>query len=239
MTSDVRIAFRQLRKSPGFAITAIVTLALGIGANAVVFSVLNAIVLRPVNVPHAQNLFLVRRSKYPSQPYPDYLALRDRNRSFESMTTYNIVGPVGIDTGGNPSTGWPYIVGGNYFDTLAVQPHIGRFFHAADEQGAGSAPYIVLSYAYWNAHFHGDAGVIGRTVRVNKQQLIIIGVAQPAFRGTELFFAPAFWLPMAQQPAVEGYDRLKNRANHSGFVFGRLKAGVTPTQATEDLNVLA
>jgi predicted permease len=239
MTSDLRIALRQLKKSPGFAITAIVTLALGIGANAVVFSVLNAIVLRPVNVPSAQNLFMVQRSKYPSQSYPDYLDLRDRNRSFESMATYNIVGPVGIDTGGNASTAWPYIASGNYFDALGVQPHIGRFFHAADEQGAGSAPYIVLSYAYWNAHFHGDAGVIGRTVQVNKHQLTIIGVAQPAFRGTELFFAPAFWIPMAQQPAVEGYDRLKNRANHSGFVIGRLKSGVSSAQATEDLNVLA
>ena len=88
MSSDLKYAIRQLAKSPGFALTAIVTLALGIGANAVVFSVLNALVLRPVNVPHAQNLYMVQRFQYPSQSYPDYLDLRDRNRTFESMMSY-------------------------------------------------------------------------------------------------------------------------------------------------------
>ena len=236
MTNDLRIAFRQLRKSPGFTVTAIVTLALGIGANAVVFSVLNAVVLRPVNVPNAQSLYMLQRDKYPSQSYPDYLDLRDRNRSFESVATYNIVGPVGIDTGGNPSTAWPYLASGNYFDTLGIQPHLGRFYHAADEKGANSAPYVVLSYAYWRGHFHEDAGVVGRTVSVNKRQLTIIGVAPPGFRGTELFFAPAFWIPMVEQPTILGYDALKERGNHSAFVIGRIKPGVSTAQAAEDLN---
>ena len=165
MTSDLKIAFRKLWKSPGFAVTAILTLALGIGANAVVFSVLNAVVLQPVNVPNAQNLYMVQRFQYPSQSYPDYLDLRDRNRTFESMVAYDIVGPVGVDTGGNPSTAWPYLASGNYFDALGIQPYLGRFFHAADEKGANSAPYVVLSYAYWHRHFHDDASVVGRAVR--------------------------------------------------------------------------
>ena len=135
MLSDVRYAMRQLRKSPGFAVTAILTLALGIGANAVVFSVLNALVLRPVNVPHAQNLYMVQRFQYPSQSYPDYLDLRDRNRTFESLVGFNIIGPVGVDTGGNPSTAWPYLASGNYFDALGIKPYLGRFFHASDEHG--------------------------------------------------------------------------------------------------------
>ena len=181
MTNDLRIAFRQLRKSPGFTVTAIVTLALGIGANAVVFSVLNAVVLRPVNVPNAQSLYMLQRDKYPSQSYPDYLDLRDRNRTFESLAMYNIVGPVGMDTGGNPSTAWPYLASGNYFDALGIQPHLGRFYHAADEKGPNSAPYVVLSYAYWRGHFHDDAGVVGRTVQINKRQFTIIGVAPPGF----------------------------------------------------------
>ncbi len=238
MTTDLKIAFRQLRKSPGFAVTAIVTLALGIGANAVVFSVLNAVVLRPVNVPNAQNLYMVQRSRFPSQSYPDYVDLRDRNRTFESVMMYQIMGPVGVDTGGSPSTAWPYLASGNYFDALGIQPYLGRFYHATDEKGPGSAPYVVLSYAYWHGHFHGDAGVVGRTVQVNKHQLTIIGVAPPAFRGTELFFAPAMWIPMVEQPTVEGYDQLKQRGNHNGFVVGRLKPGVTTAQATEDLNTL-
>ena len=235
---DLRIALRQLRKSPGFAVTAILTLALGIGANAVVFSVLNALVLRPVNVPHPQNLYMVQLSQDASQSYPDYVDLRDKNRTFESMVTFSIMGPVGVDAGGNPSTAWPYLASGNYFDALGIQPYLGRFFHAADEKGANSAPYVVLSYAYWHGHFHDDAGVVGRMVGINKHQLTIIGVAPPAFRGTELFFAPAMWIPIVEQPAVEGYDELNQRGDHSDFVVGRLKPGVTPVQATEDLNAL-
>ncbi|MGA3047253.1 MAG: ABC transporter permease [Terracidiphilus sp.] len=239
MTNDVRIALRQLRKSPGFAITAILTLALGIGANAVVFSVLNALVLRPVNVPHAQNLYMVQRAQFPSQSYKDYVDLRDRNRTFESMVAYEIVGPVGVDTGGNPSTAWPYLASGNYFDALGIQPYLGRFFHAADEHGENSAPYVVLSYAYWHGHFHGDPGMVGRSVQINKHTLTIIGVAPPQFRGTELFFAPGLWIPMVEQPTVEGHNSLQYRGDHSEFAVGRLKPGITSAQATADLNTLA
>jgi predicted permease len=238
MTNDLKVAIRKLAKSPGFAVTAILTLALGIGANAVVFSVLNALVLRPIDVPNAQNLNMVQRFKFPSQSYPDYVDLRDRNRTFDSMVMYSILGPVGVDTGGNPTTTWPYLASGNYFDALGIQPYLGRFYHAADEHGANSAPYVVLSYAYWHGHFHGDAGMVGRTVQINKHQLTIIGVAPPSFRGTELFFAPSMWIPMVEQPTIEGFDELVQRGNHSAFVIGRLKPGVTVAQGTADLNAI-
>jgi predicted permease len=236
MTSNLTIALRQLRKSPGFALTAILTLALGIGANAVVFSVLNAVVLHPVHVPNSENLYMVQRFQNPSHSYPDYKDLRDRNRSFDSLMMTNIIGPVGVNSGGNPSTAWPYLASGNYFDALGIQPYMGRFFHAADEHGANSAPYVVLSYAYWHGHFQADAGIVGRTVEINKHQFTIIGVAQPEFRGTELFFAPAMWIPLIEQPTVEGHDSLQYRGNHNGYVLGHLKPGVTPAQATDDLN---
>jgi predicted permease len=239
MMGDLKIAMRQLKKAPGFAVTAIVTLALGIGANSIVFSVLNALVLKPVNVPHAENLFMVQRFKFPSQSHPDYEDLRDRNRSFESMFATDIVGPVGVDFGGSPSTAWPYLATGNYFDTLGVQPYLGRLYHASDEKGQNSAPLVVLSYAYWHGNLHDDAGVVGRTVAINKHLMTVIGVAPEGFRGTELFFAPAMWIPMVEQPTVEGYDALKNRGNHSEWVEGRLKAGVTPAQAIADLNGIA
>jgi predicted permease len=235
MFADVKYAIRQLKKSPGFAVTAVLTLALGIGANAVVFSVLNALVLRPLNVPHAQNLFMVQRFQYPSQSYLDYLDLRDRNRSFDSLIGYNIIGSVGVDTGGNPSTAWPYEATGNYFDALGIQPYAGRFFHASDEHGYNSAPFVVLSYAYWQSHFQGDRAAVGRVIQINKHPFTIIGVAPPEFRGTELFFAPAMWFPMVDQQEVEG-NELKWRGNHSMWVVGRLKAGVTPAQAASDMN---
>jgi predicted permease len=238
MFSDMKYALRQLGKSPGFALTAIATLALGIGANAVVFSVLNALVLRPINVPQAQNLYMVQRFQFPSQSYLDYQDLRDRNRTFESLVAYDITGPVGIDTGGNPSTAWPYMTSANYFDALGIQPYKGRLFHASDDKGMNSAPYVVLSYGYWHSYFHADAAVVGKTVQINKHPLTIIGVAPPSFRGTELFFAPALWIPMIERPLVQNYDGLKYRGNHSSFVLGRLKPGVTPQEATGDLDAL-
>ena len=242
MTADLKLAFRQLRKSPGFAVTAVLTLALGIGANAVVFSVLNALILRPLNVPHPQDLFMVQRMfgklPSPSQSYPDYLDLRDRNRTFDSLFTYNIMGPVGLDTGENPTTAWPYLASGNYFDALGIRPYIGRFYHAADEHGMNSAPYVVLSYDYWHSHFNDDRGVLGRMVQINKHPFTIIGVAPPGFRGTELFFAPSLWIPIVEQPTLQGEDNLKWRGNHSAFVVGRMRPGVTPAQALSDLNAI-
>ena len=239
MTSDLKVALRQLRKTPGFTVTAILTLALGIGANAIVFSVLNAIVLRPVKVPHPDNLYMVQRYQYPSQSVPDYEDLRDKNRTFQNMTMYNIIGPVGFDTGNNPMTAWPYEASGNYFDALGIQPYVGRFFHADDEKGVNSAPYIVLSYDFWHTQFHNDRSVVGRVVQVNKHPMTIIGVAPPGFRGTEMFFAPAFWFPLMDANEVEGWDKIHERGSHSGFIVGRLKPGVTAAEATADLKALA
>ncbi len=238
MLRDLKVAIRQLVKSPGFALTAIVTLALGIGANAVVFSVLNALVLRPVNVPHGEELYTIQR-EFPSQSYPDYLDLRDRNRSFASVVAYEIIGPVGVDSGANPSTEWPYLASGNYFDTMQIQPYLGRFYHADDEKGMGSAPVVVLSYAFWNRYFHADPGAVGKVIAVNKHPFTIIGVAPKQFRGTELFFAPSFWIPIVEHQMVTGRDDMKYRGNHSLFTIGRLKPGMTPMQATADLNTLA
>ncbi len=208
MRATLRLAFRQLRKAPGFALTAVITLALAIGANAIVFSVLNALVLRPLNVPNPRNLYMVERNygseTTPSQSYPDYRDLRDQNRSFDSLVMYDIRGGVGLDTGkGNPAVVWPYLISGNYFDALGIQPYLGRFIHASEEHGKNSMPEIVLSYALWHSYFNGDRGVMGRVVQMNKHPFTIIGVAPAGFRGTELFFAPDFWAPIVNMPQVE------------------------------------
>jgi predicted permease len=244
MNADLRIVLRQLRKSPGFAVTAVLTLALAIGANAVVFSVLNALVLRPLNVPRAESLHMLQRAfdrgSTPSQSYPDYVDLRDRNRSFESLMSYTIQGPVGLRTGsGNPSVVWPYMISGNYFDSLGIQPYLGRFLHAADEHGKNSVPYIVLSFAYWHTQFNGDRAVVGRTVEINKHPYMIVGVAPPDFRGTELFFAPDIWAPLVDLPQMGGWDPIENRGSHFTWVAGHLKSGIAPAAATSDLNTIA
>ena len=235
---DVRFASRQLRRSPTFTVAAVCTLALAIGANAVVFGVLNALILRPLNVPHAQSHYTIERGGYKDQATscPDYLDLRDRNRTFEALTGYILV-PVGLDTGNNPSKAWGYEVTGNYFDAMEIQPFLGRFFHDADEHGPNSAPYLVISYAYWHSHFQDDRGVVGRVVQLNKHPLTILGVAPPDFNGTLLFFFPDFWAPMVQQEQIQGLKVLNARGQRDIYmVLGHLKAGVTPAQAIGDLN---
>jgi predicted permease len=244
MLADLRLALRQLRKSPGFAITAVLTLALAIGANAIVFSVLNALVLHPLRVPHPESLFMLQRvfgtENAPSQSYPDYLDLRSQNRSFESLVSYDIVGGMGLDTGsGNPSVVWPYMVSGNYFDSLGIQPYLGRFLHASDEHGKNSVPFIVLSYAYWHSRFNSDPAAVGRTVQINKHPYTIAGVAPPDFRGTELFFAPDLWAPLVDLPQMGGWDPIDGRGSHFTWVIGHLKPGVTTGAATSDLNAIA
>jgi predicted permease len=235
--ADARFALRTLRKSPGFAAVAVMTLAMGIGANAVVFSLLDALILRPVNVPQGQNLYLVERGteRAPSNSYPDYLDLRDRNRSFDGLVATEI-DKAGLDVNGATSPVWLYAASGNYFDVIGIQPYLGRFFHGFDEHGPNSAPYIVLSYGYWQSHFQSNPGVVNRVVQLNKFDYTILGVAPPAFRGTELFFAPDLWAPMVNEQQLEGFSGLDQRGNRGKWLVGRLKAGVTPAQAAADLN---
>jgi predicted permease len=236
--ADVRLSLRQLRRSPGFTVAAVLTLALAIGANAVVFAVLNALILRPLNVPHADSLYTLEHGGYKDQStsYPDYLDLRERNRSFEDLAGY-IMTPVGFDTGGNPTQAWGYEVTGNYFDALGIHPYLGRFFHNADEHGPNSAPFLVISYAYWHNNFQDDRGVVGRVVQVNRHPFTILGVAPPEFSGTLVFFFPDFWAPMVEQEQLQGLKVLNERGQHDIYmVFGHMKAGVTPAQAIGDLN---
>jgi predicted permease len=239
LLNDLRYAFRMLRKSPAFTITAVLTLALAIGANAVVFAVLNALIIRPLNVPQAQSLWAIeRRASFldPSQSYPDYLDLRDRNRSFDGLAGFTAA-EAGLDTGGNPSPAWGLEATGNYFDVLRIRPYLGRFFHGSDEHGPNSAPYLVLSYAYWHNHFQDDPGVVGHVVHLNRHPYTILGVSPPEFRGTLVFFNPDFFVPMVNQEQVDGANELNARRDRWVFmVMGHLKAGVTPAQAVADLN---
>jgi len=237
LLQDIRFALRRMAKKPGFAVVAILTLAFAIGANAVVFAVLNAFILRPLNVPHSESLYGLWRlsSNDMAASYPDYLDLRDRNHSFESLAAYT-VNQAALDTGNDPSRAWIDEASGNYFDALGVKPYLGRFFHGSDEHGPNSAPYIVLTYDYWHSHFQGDPNIVGRVVRLNKFPFTIIGVGPPEFHGTLMFFNPDFFVPIVNHPQFDEND-LNNRGDRWVFMtLGHLKPGVTPAQAIADLN---
>ena len=235
---DLLYAIRLLRKSPGFTIAAVLTLAVAIGANSVVFGALNALILRPLNVPQARSLYSIERAsdRWAYESYPNYLDLRQRNRSFDDLAAYNMT-LVGLDTGQNTSPAWGDEVTGNYFDVLGIQPYLGRLFHSSDEHGPNSAPFVVLTHGYWHSHFQDDPGVVGRTVQLNKHPFTILGVTPPEFRGTLLIMAPDFFMPMVNQQQVDGESFLNARGNRWVFmVMGHLKTGVTPAQAVADLN---
>lgn len=237
---DLRYAARQLRRSPGFTLTAILTLALGIGANVIVFGVLNAMLLHPLNIPEPDRLMQLanQRPGDDNQSYPDFLDYKVRNSTFSDMAAYRMEA-VGMSSGATAYKSWGYEVSTNYFDMLGIQPQIGRFFHGNDDHGPDSAPYIVLTDALWRNRFNADPRVVGTTVDLNKHPFTILGVAPRDFHGTELFFWPEFWMPMINEQQVEGYNFLTQRSSHGIFVIGALKSGVSVRQAEDNLNVIA
>ena len=241
---DVMYALRQLRRSPGFAATAVVTLALGIGANIVVFSVLNAVLLHPLDVRDPGSLYQLRHKAWATgrlltSSYPALEDYRRRNTTFSGL--------VGIDAYSHAVLMWrnaPYNlsgdeVTGNYFDLLGVEPEMGRFFHEADEHGQNSAPYVVLSDAIWRGAFSADPNIIGATVDLNRHPFTVVGVTAPQFHGTERFAWADYWVPMVNQEQVDGWSGQQNRASVAVTVIGRLKPGVTQQQATDDLNAIS
>jgi predicted permease len=242
---DVRYALRVLRKSPVFTVVALLTLMLGIGANVVVFGVLNAVLLHPLDVNDTHNLYQIRHKRWMSgrlltTSYPAFEDLRRRNTTFSGMAGFYGYSNARLNWRNNAVIKVSgYEVSGNYFDLLGVQPQAGRFFHAADEHGPDSAPYVVLSDALWRSTFHADRGVVGTTVELNKHPFTVVGVAPAQFHGTEKFRWPDYWMPMANEQQVEGGDYLHSRTSIAVTVIGRLKPGVTPRQATEDLNAIA
>jgi predicted permease len=232
---DVSLAWRTLRRQPGFSVAVIATLGLGIGANTAIFSLVNAVLLRvmPVRDPSALVLFNVstdRSGLGSSFPYPFYRQLRDSpvldGVICEAGTSPN------IEAGGPPERVSGKLVSLNYFDVLGVRAHIGRVFAEGDERQPGGDRVVVLTYGYWQRRFGGDAAVIGRTIRVNTQPMTIIGVTVRGFDGLELGGVADVRVPITMQPLVDGSaSRLESPQEWFLQILGRLKPGVTRDQA--------
>jgi predicted permease len=237
--ADLRYALRQLRRSPGFAVTAILTLTMAIGANVVVFGVINAILIYPLPIPDAHGVYSIEVSAADTSfSYPDYQDIRDRNKTFSDIADCKLT-LIGLDGNGTAKPVFGYEVSGNYFRMLGVQPLLGRFFTPAEDTKINGEPYAVLSYDQWQTQFGGDPNIIGKSVRLNKFPFTIIGVAPHHFNGTERILWPAVWLPIHDAPEIEGWNILKERDNHNQWLIGRARSGVTAPQATADLASVA
>ncbi len=227
VAQDLRFALRQLRRSPAFTIAAILTLALAIGANAVVFGVMDALLLRPLQVPRFESLYGTHYGDGSGfQSYPNYIDLRDRNHSFEDLACFNFA-LVGFDPGNDPSNS----TGSRSVETTSMFSSCTRisdgFFMFRDEHGQDSAAYVVLSFAYWHSRFQGDRGVLVRIVQIDGHPFTVIGVAAPEFRGTVFFVSPDFFLPIVNQQQVGGGNAFTERGNTQGVfkclgIFGRV-----------------
>jgi predicted permease len=238
---DIHYALRVLWKSPAFTLVATLTLMLGIGANVLVFGVVNAVLLRPLDVSEPQNLYELRLKpwthwKLLTTSYPAFEDYRQRNTTFSGLAGYNGYSGGRLRWGHAVKNVSGYAATSNYFDLLGVQPEVGRFFHEADEHGPNSAPYMVLSDSLWRSAFNADPGVVGTTVRLGKDPFTVVGVAPPRFHGTEQFVWPDYWIPVVNH---FDSDYLRNRRGIPLTVLGRLKPGVTPQQAAENLSAIA
>ena len=239
---DVRYAARTLRGSPGFAATAILSLALGVGANTAIFSILHALVLRDLPIANPQELFIVSRNNVSLQ-YPWFRYLRERNKTLAGVVAFRTTSSR-LELGGTTERVTSALVSGNYFDVLGVKFAAGSGVSDADDAVPGSGgergPVAVVSYAAWQGRFGGQPSLIGAQVRINGQPFTVVGITARGFRGTEVGESAEVFLPMMMQGLVMpglGSALTMPRSNWLR-VIGRLRTGVEVSQAEAELTSL-
>ena len=252
---DVRYGMRQLIRNPGFSIVALLTLALGIGANTAIFTLVHAVMLKQLPIAHPQTLYRVGEGEFyccewgglqgswGTFDYPFYKHLRDTNPFFEQIAAFSGYTPsfnlrrANSSTGAQTTTG--EYVSGNYFATLGLQPALGRLLNPADD--TASAPVVgVLGYHAWRQTYGADPSIVGSTMLVNGMPVTVVGIAPPGFIGDRFTtYPPALWIPLSQEPLFEGQG-VKSLLNSSGdawlYVIGRLKPGASAGQVQVQLS---
>lgn len=260
---DLRYALRQLARNPVFAAVAVLSLALGIGANTAIFSIFNAVLLRSLPVRNPDELVILTNpeasgagngsfsGERPLLTYSEYVQLRDRSTTASGTMAGMCASGSGLNhwmpriAGGSQEEATGRLVSENYFSVLGVSSYIGRIFTQADVGNIGSDPYAVISYDYWQRRFGGKTNVLGTPVRLYGAALTIIGVAAPGFHGETVGENPDLWVPMMMQPLVmPGRDWIHEDLSKSIdkvmwlHVFGRLKPGITAARAQAEMSVL-
>lgn len=244
---DVRYGIRALFKNPGFTAVAVVTLAVGIGANTAMFSAINGLLLRPLPVERGERLVSVYRTDVQSREsgelsYPDYVDLRDNGDVLSGVVGHKLT-HVGLGSGRDATLVWGELVTGNYFDVLGVKPVLGRGFLPEEDRTPESHPVAVIGYRLWRERFGGDPAIAGRTVKINGHEFTVVGVAPESFNGTKFGLALDIWLPIMMHDQIRtGFaddNRVfEARGDHWLEVLGRLRDGVSVEQANAGLAAL-
>jgi predicted permease len=242
---DLRYAVRLLAKNPGFTSVAVLSLALGIGANTAIFSIVDAVLLKWLPVSSPQELVVLARN--PREPrvgfnYPDYEYVRDHSQSFSGVLAIGNAGALNLNVPGEASRGellQGSLVSGNFFAVLGVRAAIGRLFTPEDNKVAGAHPYAILSYNFWKTRFNADPGVLGRKITLNGAPFTIVGVTRQGFTGTQVGNSPAVFLPIMMLQQVNANARDWNSRHFWWItVIARLKPGVTMQRAAAETDVM-
>ena len=242
---DVMYALRMLRKSRGFTIVAVLTLVVGIGGNATVFSWIRGVLLNPLPGVAQANQLVVAETVMPTgelhtSSYPDYKDFRDQNHVFSALIGFEFVGAdLSLQEDAPAKRVWGLIVTENYFDVLGVRPALGQTFHSAPNQALNSDPYIVLSQGLWARQFGSDPNIVGRVVHINTHPFTVIGVAPQGFYGTIVGIAAEYWVPMMMQPQALPGEDIDQRSPTFVHIMGRLRPGVTMAQAQAEMGTIA
>ena len=254
LAQDLRYALRQLRKSPGFAIVAVMTLALGVGANTAVFSLLNAVLLRSLPIREPQQLLLfgngTERGSQDRLPdgswqlfsYPFFREFRQKNQVFSDVAAIDSIlftthGRIGESSSSEKVAA--ELVSGTYFHTLGVNPILGRVLSAADDQTPGGHPVAVASYSWWTRRFGKDPNLVGRTVTIRSTTYTVIGVAAPEFFGVTVGQSPDIWIPLAMEKEISpGWNGLDKNLHQSLYIIARRKSDVSVAEASANSNLL-
>jgi len=243
LLDDLRFGFRQLRKSPAFTLTAALTLALGIGANATIFSWLNSVILNPLPCVDSRDLVSVRwqtpEGHGSSFSWLDYLDMKRRTTSMESLTVGTMT-PLSLGEVTQPDRIWGMLVSSNYFGTLGVQPVRGRAFLPEEDDNPGGHAVAVISHQLWQGKFGGDRRILGRTIRLNNRDFTVVGVVPEGFQGSILGLTFDLYVPASMAEAISGETGLlSNRGTHWLLGHARLKPGTDGRQAEADLTAIS
>jgi macrolide transport system ATP-binding/permease protein len=244
LLKDLRFGARSLWKSPGFTLVAVASLALGIGANTAIFSLVNTVLLRPLPARDPSRLVSVsvfgKDDSMFAFSYPTYKDFRDRSGDVLSGIFAERLGPMSLSRDGNNQRVWGYLVTGNYFDVLGVGAAKGRALTSDDDRAPLASPVAVLSHGSWVRRFGSDPSIVGKDIVLNGHPFRVVGVMPEGFSGAEVVYTPEVWIPMTMQEWIEpGNEWLERRATQNIFAVGRLKDGVTREQAEASLNMLA